>query len=49
MTRWLLLVVVLGIATVPDHSIAAETTLWQSSCNPWMAADDNWSDEVKFG
>ena len=42
MTRWLLLVVVLGIATISDHSIAAENlkdqiaTLWQSSCNPWV-------------
>jgi hypothetical protein len=42
MTRWLLLVVVLGIATISDHSIAAENlkdqiaTLWQSSCSPWV-------------
>src|ERR1700730_9136231 len=42
MTRWLLLIVVLGIATISDHSIAAEiskdqiATLWQSSCNPWV-------------
>jgi hypothetical protein len=42
MTRWLLLIVVLGIATIPDHSVAAEisrdqiATLWQSSCNPWV-------------
>ena len=42
MTRWLLLIVALGIATISDHSIAAEIskdqieTLWQSSCNPWV-------------
>jgi Putative beta-barrel porin-2, OmpL-like. bbp2 len=42
MTKWFLPVVVLGIATISDHSIAAETskgqiaTLWQSSCNPWV-------------
>jgi hypothetical protein len=42
MTRWLLLIVVFGIATISDHCIAAEisrdqiATLWQSSCNPWV-------------
>jgi hypothetical protein len=42
MTKWFLPVVLFGIATISDHSIAAEiskdqiTTLWQSSCNPWV-------------
>jgi hypothetical protein len=42
MTRWLLLIGALGIATISDHSIAAEisrdqiATIWQSSCNPWV-------------
>ena len=42
MTKWFLPVVVFGIATISDHSIAAEiskdqiATLWQSSCNPWV-------------
>ena len=42
MRQWLLPIVVLGIATISDHSIAAEiskdqiATLWQSSCNPWV-------------
>ena len=42
MTKWFLPVVLFGIAIISDHSIAAEiskdqiTTLWQSSCNPWV-------------